>query len=144
MPINGPTLELSTREIDFGNQPRGTTSAARSIVLTNTGNGPLALGDITLAGSWNDQYAITAGGGAAVIQPGESHTVSVLFAPSLRYESGGDRNNARILIRSHIGAERDAVHLRGFVTVPGARIEPGPWTSATSGPASRAPHGASH
>src|SRR5262249_46797367 len=123
-PFPGPVLHVSMHQIDFGRQQRGTTSSPRTITLTNAGNALLPLRNVTLTGSCTEAYAITAGGDAVVLQPGESRTISVVFAPPGRYAYNIDTNGAMVTITDVSGTVLDKVELDGFVTVPGVRFTP--------------------
>jgi hypothetical protein len=46
------TLDLSTTQLDFGEEEIGTTSDAKKVVLTNIGNVPLSIGSITTSGDF--------------------------------------------------------------------------------------------
>ena len=43
--------KLSATSVSFGNQKVGTTSAAKTVTLTNTGGGTLTIGSLTAGGS---------------------------------------------------------------------------------------------
>ena len=45
-----PSLQLTPDRIDFGNQPVGVASAPRTAILTNIGQGPVTIHDITASG----------------------------------------------------------------------------------------------
>jgi hypothetical protein len=49
----GPVATLSTTSLNFGNQPVGTTSAAKLVNLSNTGNGPMTITSITISGDFS-------------------------------------------------------------------------------------------
>jgi hypothetical protein len=58
-------------------------SAAQELTLTNTGVGPLAVGDVALAGTDAGQFTLTADGcGGATLAGGQSCTVAVAFDPA--------------------------------------------------------------
>jgi Abnormal spindle-like microcephaly-assoc'd, ASPM-SPD-2-Hydin len=71
-----PDVSLSTTSVNFGSQTVGTTSAAQSVTLTNTGNAMLSIASISATGD----FATTnvCGGGIA---PGQNCTISVTFTP---------------------------------------------------------------
>lgn len=77
------TLALDSSSLAFGSQGVGTSSAARNLTVSNTGNAPLAFSAITLGGSAGADYST--GGSCAVGTPvaaGASCTLSVQFTPS--------------------------------------------------------------
>jgi hypothetical protein len=80
MVIN-PQAKLSTDSLNFGAQKMNTTSAAKTVTLTNTGNTPLSLTSITVSGN----YALTSGTNACpssgTVNPSASCNLYVAFAP---------------------------------------------------------------
>lgn len=87
-----PQLRVSPARLDFPDQPVGTVSESRKVVLTNTGGSPVALGDITVEGPFG-----LVEGCASVLPAGGSCGVSVTFTPagtgdqlkgSLRFRTG--------------------------------------------------------
>eukprot|EP01035_Chromulina_nebulosa_P030450 gene30450-40464_t len=78
------TLALNNSSLAFGNQSLGTTSAARSLTVSNTGNAALSFSAITVGGSAAADYATS--GTCAVGTPvaaGGSCSLSVQFTPSV-------------------------------------------------------------
>jgi hypothetical protein len=76
---SGPAVSLSSSNLTFNNQVLGTTSAAQSITLTNTGNSPLTLSSITPAGNFAETDNCI---GSSPLAPSASCTISVTFTPS--------------------------------------------------------------
>ena len=83
-----PKILLSTTFVNFPNsQPTGTTSAAQTVTLTNTGNGPLTLTSISLGNTNAGDFTTT--GSTCVVGtpippapgPGNTCTFSISFAP---------------------------------------------------------------
>jgi parallel beta-helix repeat protein len=72
-----PTAALSPSSLNFGDQVVGTTSAAQSATLSNTGNAPLTISGITTAGDFaqTDNCGTTLGAGAHC-------SISLTFTPS--------------------------------------------------------------
>jgi hypothetical protein len=86
VPLSGtgvltPKVTLSPISLAFGNQAHGTVSAAKTVTLTNSGNGTLHLSSIALAGTNPTEFAETTTCGATV-GPGGTCTISVKFQPS--------------------------------------------------------------
>lgn len=76
-------LRVDSGSLDFGAQTVGTTSAARSATLTNTGTAPLNFSAITLGGAQASEFR--QGGTCAVGTPlavGATCTVSATFSPA--------------------------------------------------------------
>jgi len=72
-----PHAELSATSVDFGTVAVSGTST-RSVVVSNSGNGPLnGFASVSCAG-----FAIQSGGGAFSVPPGGQHTVVVVYTPS--------------------------------------------------------------
>lgn len=72
-----PRAEVSATSIDFGTVAVSGTST-RSVVVSNSGNGPLqGFASVSCAG-----FSIQSGGGAFTVPPGGQHTVVVAYTPS--------------------------------------------------------------
>ncbi len=71
------TITLTPLSIDFGAQFTGTTSAAQSVTVSNTGDGPVTVGTPSTTGD----YAV-AGSCPNSLPAGGSCTLSVTFTPS--------------------------------------------------------------
>jgi hypothetical protein len=74
----GPIASLSAYRLNFAPQAIGTTSDPQSVVLTNTGDAPLSITDITVDSA---EFAITAGSGPGTLLPGTSRTVEIRYSP---------------------------------------------------------------
>jgi phage terminase large subunit-like protein len=73
---------LSTNTLpSFGNQNIGTTSAAQTVTVSNTGTGPLTIASIVVGGTNPGDFGQTNNCGAT-LQNGSSCTISVTFTPS--------------------------------------------------------------
>jgi hypothetical protein len=72
-----PGIVVAPGALAFGNQTVATTSAARSVTLTNNGSGALAITSVTASAG----FAVTHNCGASVAA-GASCTLSVTFAPT--------------------------------------------------------------
>jgi hypothetical protein len=77
-PAATSVLSLSTTQVDFGGQSMNTTSPARTVTLTNTGNAPLTVSGFT---SSDAQFAGTSTCGT--LAPGASCTLSLIFTPAV-------------------------------------------------------------
>ncbi|MEJ2008649.1 MAG: choice-of-anchor D domain-containing protein [Acidobacteriota bacterium] len=77
----GPLVSLSPQPLVFGNQEVGTTSAAQTATLTNTGNADLTItGIITGTGPFTPSDDCPRA--PSTIPPGATCTISVAFAPT--------------------------------------------------------------
>ncbi len=79
-----PAVSLSPTSLSFGNQNVGTTSAARTVTLTNSGTADLAINSIGLGGTNAGDYAQSS---TCPLSPGTlaasaSCTISVTFTPT--------------------------------------------------------------
>ena len=75
---------LSATSINFGNQKVGTTSAAKTVTLTNTGGGTLTIGSLTAGGSNPGDFVRSGTGTCAVgtaLTAGQSCKVVHTFTP---------------------------------------------------------------
>jgi hypothetical protein len=77
-PQAGPVVKLSPASLIFGNTIVGTTSAAKTVKVTNTGSGTLDISSITASSS----FAISASTCGATLAVGKSCKVSVTFTPT--------------------------------------------------------------
>lgn len=81
-----PALNLAPGALAFGNVTHGTTSAAQTVTVTNTGTGPLTLNGIAIGGANAGQFAISAAttcktGAANALAPNGTCTIAVTFKP---------------------------------------------------------------
>ena len=104
-------LALSPTSLDFGSQRLTTTSAARRVTLTNTGNQSLNIASIAASGD----YAKTATTCGAGLGPSASCTVDITFTPSATGTRSGTLtisddapNNPHTLALTGIGTDPQA------------------------------------
>jgi hypothetical protein len=112
-----PEANLTPNVVPFGNVPLESTSAPRMVVLTNTGDAPLIVSNIGLSGAQAGDFSLTVPP-LAPIAPGDSLTVEVRFAPTVR----GQRS-AVLTITDNAPGERRAT-LRGVGQGPEAAFTP--------------------
>ena len=82
--VQQPVAAASPASLSF-TQVVGVTSAAQTVTVSNTGNAPLTLGTMALAGTAAGDYAIGAGGTCASngsVAAGASCTVKLTFTPA--------------------------------------------------------------
>jgi hypothetical protein len=80
--VGVPNAGLSTNTLpSFGNQNIGTTSAAQTVTVSNTGTGPLSIASIVVGGTNPGDFGQTNNCGATLVN-GSSCTLSVTFTPS--------------------------------------------------------------
>jgi len=84
-----PIANLSANSLTFGNQAIGTTSAAQTVTVTNSGNANLVFGPgaVTVSGTNAAEFSLTSDGcsGQTIGRsaPGNTCSVGVVFTPSL-------------------------------------------------------------
>ncbi len=77
----GPVATLAPASLSLGSITVGTPSAAQTITLTSSGDQALSLSSIAITGANASEFAET-NDCQAVLQPGKSCTISVIFTPS--------------------------------------------------------------
>jgi len=77
---SGPAARLSSSAVIFGEQAVGTSSQGEMVVLTNAGDGPLAVGNLTISGASGGDFVQTSTCGAS-LAAGASCTIEIKFAP---------------------------------------------------------------
>jgi hypothetical protein len=73
----GPAVKLSSTDVVFGEQPVGTTSGPQTVALTNTGNAPLTIAQVTASGDFTQTNDCGSPLGAGV-----ACTLSISFRPT--------------------------------------------------------------
>ena len=76
-----PVATLSPNPVPFGNQTTGTTSAASTVTLSNTGNASLTISSITIGGANPSDFAKTTTCGST-LAAGSNCTISITFTPA--------------------------------------------------------------
>jgi len=107
-PVDG----LSPTTLAFGNQPVGTTSAAQTATLSNSGNATLNITSLALTGANASDFAQTNTCGSSVAA-GSSCTISVTFMPT----ASGSRT-ASVSITDNASGSPQSVSLSGTGAVP--------------------------
>jgi hypothetical protein len=104
-----PYVTLTPDNIDFGNQVVRRTSAAKRIIVKNTGGKPLYLDSVDIGGDNPNSFAITNDAcTGATVDPNRSCTVDVTFTPS----GTGDRK-ARLRLTDNALDSPQRVRLKG-------------------------------
>ena len=114
-----PEITLSPTGLSFGSQLVSTTSASRSITVSNTGSAPLSISGMTLTGADANQFAQT--NTCTTVAAGGSCTISVIFKPT----SAGAKS-ASLSISNSASASAVSVNLLGTgeTTVMSAALVP--------------------
>jgi hypothetical protein len=82
--VINPRATLSASSLSFGNQKAGTTSAAKTVTLKNTGATTLTISGITIIGSNPADFSPLTSTCGPSLTAGSSCTVSVQFHPSVK------------------------------------------------------------
>jgi hypothetical protein len=83
-PAPKPIVVLQPASIDFGTVRVGTTSTAKTVKVTNQGDGALVIGTPAVSGPDAARFTVSAGGATcanASVPPGGSCTISLRFTP---------------------------------------------------------------
>ena len=112
---SAPSVTLSPTSVGFGNQNVGTTSAAQTVTLTNTGTAPLTITSIALGGTNAADFAESA---TCPLSPdtlasGGTCTITVTFSPSV----AGSRS-AAISISDNAADSPQSIALSGTGVTP--------------------------
>ena len=107
-------VQFSPASLTFSNQPVGTTSAAQTVQMTNTGTGVLAISGIAASGDFAQTNDCPASLG-----PSAFCTITVTFTPT----ANGTRNGA-ITIGDNVSGSPQTVPLTGTGTAPVATLAP--------------------
>lgn len=116
-----PAVLLNPTSLAFGSQRVGTTTAAQSVTLTNSGTAALTIGSIGLGGANPGDYAQTSDCpiGPGTLAAGGSCTISVTFTPG----ATGSRS-ATVTISDDAAGSPHTVALSGTGTLPAVTLTP--------------------
>jgi len=123
-PPAAPTVSLSATNLAFGQENMGSTSAAQTVTLSNTGNAALSISSMALGGANSADFAQTSNCGASVAA-GASCTISVTFTPS----AAGARS-ASLAITDNATGSPQTVSLSGTGLEPAVSLSPSTLTFA--------------
>jgi hypothetical protein len=117
----GPAVSLSPGSLSFGSQSVGSTSAAQSVTLKNSGTSDLSISSIGVGGSNVSDFTETDNcpKGASTLAAGSSCTISVTFSPS----TTGARS-ASVQVNDNAPDSPQSVALSGTGTAPGVSLSP--------------------
>ncbi len=118
------TLNPASPSLAFGNQETGTPSAGQFFQLTNSGNGPLGVSSIVLAGTDAGDFSVGSCMTAPfTLQPGKSCLVGAVFKPT-----GSGAKSAQIVVTDDAAGSPRTIPLSGTGFVP----DPGPPVAITA------------
>lgn len=117
-----PEIAVSPTSIDFG-RLRVNRTLERSVTVTNRGSGTLSITGAAIEGPDSAEFRIVAGSGSASLEPGQSRTITVRFAPT---SGGGDMESgsksATLRIWSNDPTSPTLVSLLGLAVRPVASL----------------------
>jgi N,N-dimethylformamidase beta subunit-like protein/HYDIN/CFA65/VesB family protein/centrosomal CEP192-like protein len=114
-----PAVTLTPATLSFGNQTVGTTSAAQTATLQNTGSAPLTINSIGITGTNAGDFAQTntCPLSPSTLAPGSSCSISVTFSPTL----AGSRS-ASVSVNDNAPASPQTVALNGTGVAPAPAV----------------------
>jgi len=115
-----PSITLSATSLNFGPQGAGTTSAAQTVTISNTGNVPVGIAAITLAGTNTADFIQTNNCPPSLGASSSCH-IMVEFDPSA---SGPASRAASVSISDNAPQSPQTVALSGTVVVAGVSLSP--------------------
>jgi hypothetical protein len=119
-PPPAPVASLSPSSLVFPGQTLGTTSAAKPITLSNTGNAALAISGISFTGTNSGDFSQTNNCGGT-LAPGANCSINVTFTPS----AAGNRAASISIGDNAFGSPQSAnVSGAGVATAPSASLSP--------------------
>ncbi|HLV87510.1 MAG TPA: choice-of-anchor D domain-containing protein [Candidatus Sulfotelmatobacter sp.] len=105
--VINPQARLSSYTLNFGQQPVGSTSAAQTITLTNTGTTPLVLASLAA----NGDFALASGTNCAIggsLPSGAHCLINVTFTPTTKGSRSGN-----ITVKDNALAQEQVILLQG-------------------------------
>jgi len=117
-----PVASVSPTKLAFASQTFGTTSAANTVTLSNTGSVDLAISGVSVSGEFARVNATNAGACGTTLGAGKTCSIDVVFKPQSGPYGAGDRFGS--LTVSHDGAGGSSnVTLNGYASgVPQATL----------------------
>ncbi len=111
--VPSTTISVNPASLTFGTQNTGTTSAAQSVTITNTGNQPVSISSIALTGTNPGDFAISANNCPTSLGVGAACSLSAAFSPT----AVGTRS-AAVTIADNASGSPQTVSLTGTGQTP--------------------------
>jgi hypothetical protein len=111
---SAPVVSLSSTSVVFGNQSIGSTSAAQTVTLSNTGTAILNIQTVALTGASPSNFAIASGStctNGATVAPNGSCVIQMTFTPT-----GLATVSATVGITDNAGDSPETISLSGTTT----------------------------
>lgn len=86
--VINPVASVSPNSLNFGNQKTNTTSAAKTVTVTNSGTTPLTLSSVTISGNFAIASGTTCAHGT-VLAPSAHCAINVTFKPTSKGSKSG-------------------------------------------------------
>jgi hypothetical protein len=126
-----PAITLTPTHVDFGTQAIGSTTAAKTITIANSGTAALHVRAVSLSGSESGAFSLTAGTcTGATIAPGATCTAQVAFHPTA---TGTQSILVSVTSDATPTAESIPVSGVGSAAIPAGGPLPAPWASKDIG-----------
>jgi hypothetical protein len=120
-PVLNVTINGGGTTLAFGNQTVGTTSAAKTLTLHNTGNAPSNLGGLVFS---NPAFSQSGGSCGATLANGATCTINVVFAPTA---TGAVTGSVTITADVAVAGSPVTATGTGIAPVVKATLAPNPW-----------------
>ena len=115
-----PAASVTPAALTFGAQVAGSSSAAQTLTVENTGTAPLHVGALVLGGADPAQFSLSADGcSSATVAPAASCTVDVRFAPATT-----GTKSATVTVASDAPTSPDSVSVSGTGVAPAVTASP--------------------
>jgi len=128
-----PVMSLSASSVAFGDQTVNTTSAARTLTVSNTGKAPLTIQRVSLGGGQPGDFSDA--GCVTTLQPGSSCAVQLQFRPTVT----GTRSTTLTLTSNvparSVGLSGKGVAPQAAMSLSASSVAFGDRTVNTTGPA---------
>jgi len=115
---------MSPASLSFGNITTSSSSAAQSVIITNTGNSNVVISQITLSGAG---YTMTGGSAPVTLTPLQTASLSVQFSPTAAGAVSGN-----VSIASNATGSPAAVPLTGTGVAPVQHSVALTWNASSS------------
>ncbi|HVZ60380.1 MAG TPA: choice-of-anchor D domain-containing protein, partial [Terriglobales bacterium] len=108
-----PAINLNVTTLAFGDQALNNSSAAKPVVVTNPGSGPLIISALAISGGNAADFTVTSGTLPITVEPSSTLVINVIFNP----KATGPRSSALILTHNAPGSP-SSISLSGNGTQP--------------------------
>lgn len=103
-----PVISLNPASLNFGEQPLGSASPEQGVTVTNSGQGQLVIGSISLGGGAPKDFAFEQACTNLVLSPGDSCPITLQFSPT-----AADLRSAELIVAGNAVNSPQRLPLRG-------------------------------